>query len=488
MLQTNPALEYSVLPKTFYERVPPAMFAKLNLVALNESLARDFSLDPAWLRGGDGLKFLAGAASAEPEGSVAMAYAGHQFGQWSGLLGDGRARLVGEVVDQSGARHEIHLKGAGATPYSRGGDGRATLGAAIREYIVSEGMFALGVATARSLAIVTTAETVRRNGDEPGAVLARTARSHIRVGTFQYAAAFNDQDDVKALADFAIDRLYPDAPPAGAERYRYFYRQVISRQAKLVADWMALGFIHGVMNTDNMTVSGETIDYGPCAFMDEFHPGKVFSSIDRQGRYAWNKQPEMAHWNVVRLAEMLLRLFGDDEADRNSFIQRTLIEFGSTFEREFDTAFTGKFALGRSRGERAESLPALFSTMVEGKCDFTRLFTALTRHAGGEPESIVMDEFADRTVGARFLETWRTAAGAPIDAGRLQTMKNRNPVIIPRNHQVERAIADADSGDLSTFNRLFDALRAPYVENSANADFEAAPQPEEIVRQTFCGT
>jgi uncharacterized protein YdiU (UPF0061 family) len=417
-----------------------------------------------------------------------MAYAGHQFGHWSGMLGDGRARLAGEVRDGDGKRYEIHLKGAGQTPFSRRGDGRATLGSAIREYIVSEAMFSLGVPTSGSLAIVATGEAVLRDVSEPGAVLARTARSHIRVGTFQYAAAFNDTDDVRTLADFAIKRLYPRAPETGPERYRHLYRQVIERQARLVAEWMALGFIHGVMNTDNMAISGETIDYGPCAFMDEFHPGKVFSSIDHQGRYAWNKQPEMAHWNLVRLAEALLPLFGDDKEEREQFAQHALDQFSAKFERAFNTAFAEKFGVASDNPNLLRALTSLFSDMTAGRCDFTRLFTALTRHAGGDSEALAIREFADREIGLRFIETWRRVAGSPADSGRLERMHGRNPVIIPRNHQVERAIAAANYGDFAHFNRLFEALRKPFEENAQHADLELAPTPDETVRQTFCGT
>lgn len=488
MIQTAPAFEYAALPETFYKRVPPAGFERLKMIALNEQLAGDFKLDTDWLQSEVGIKFLTGVAPIESDGAIAMAYAGHQFGHWSGLLGDGRARLAGEVIDSAGLRYEIHLKGAGATPFSRGGDGRATLGSAIREYLVSEGMFALGVPTTGSLAIVATGEVVHRNELEPGAVLARTARSHIRVGTFQYAAAFNDIDDVKELADFAIKRLYPEAPGSGAERYRYFYRQAALRQARLVADWMALGFIHGVLNTDNMAVSGETIDYGPCAYMDEFHPNKVFSSIDRQGRYAWNRQPEMAHWNLVRFAETLQGLFGDDESDRNNFIQQSLIEFSTAFEREFNEVFAAKFGVASDDKRLSTALPSLFASMVAGKCDFTRLFTSLTRCAAGEKESIILEEFERREVGAQFIETWLAVANAPANEGRLDAMRKHNPVIIPRNHQIERAITNANKGDFVAFNRFLQALRTPYADNSKFADFEAAPQPGQVVRQTFCGT
>lgn len=488
MLQKNPPFEYAQLPAAFFERVPDAAFERLKLVALNEALAESFGLDLSWLRGDEGLAFLAGNASAAPEGALAMAYAGHQFGHWSGLLGDGRARLVGEVLGADGWRNEIHLKGAGATPFSRRGDGRATLGSALREYVVSEAMLAFGVPTTRSLAIVATGEAVHRNDAEPGAVLARTARSHIRVGTFQYAAAYLDVNAVKALADFAIARLYPEAPADSAEKYRYFYRAVALCQARLIADWMALGFIHGVMNTDNMMVSGETIDYGPCAFMDEFHPAKVFSSIDRHGRYSWNSQPEIAHWNLVRLAEAMLPLLGDNQSAQEIFVQRALDEFGAEFRRAFNLSFAEKFGMAPDNDATESALPALFGGMTEGRCDFTRLFTALTRHAAGETDTIILDEFSDRGVGARFIEVWRSVAGAPAEEGRLDAMRRRNPVIIPRNHRIEQAIADANLGDFAAFNRLFGALKAPFSGDAEFADLEAAPLDEEVVRQTFCGT
>ena len=460
------------------------------VIALNLPLAESISLDENWLQSAQGLSILSGQSTIGGSPALAMAYGGHQFGHWSGLLGDGRAKLVGDLPDKNGLFHELHLKGSGATPYSRRGDGKATLGSAIREYVVSEAMAALGVSTTRALSVITTGETVIRNGPEPGAILCRTARSHIRVGTFQLAAASGEVENVKALADFAIDRLYPEAPENSHDRYRYFLREVVARQAELVAKWMGLGFIHGVMNTDNSCISGETIDYGPCAFMDEFHPGKTFSSIDRNGRYAWNKQAEMAHWNLTRLAESLLPLLGDTEEVQIRAAEEDLNSFVAKFETALNTVMASKLGVEHDALEKDGFLNETFKALTIGKVDFTLLFRNLTLVAAGDTEEKLVDLFEDQNLGREWLSRWKAAAKfeSGMDVGHLETMQTSNPIIIPRNHRVEQAIADANQGNLKTFETLMEAVSQPFTDRSKFAEFETPPVTDEIVHQTFCGT
>ncbi len=490
MPQASSEITYTKLPAVFYERLKPAVFESASLLTLNNRLAEGIGLDLGNMDAGALTAILSGQSTLHGGDAIAMAYAGHQFGHWSGLLGDGRARLVGESKDSEGQEHEIHLKGAGATPFSRGGDGMATIGSAIREYIVSEAMAALGVPTTRALSIIETGEMVPRDTFQSGAIIARTARSHIRVGTFQFAAAFGSREEVQALADFAIDRLYPEAPASGPSRYAYFFRSVAEHQARLIAKWMLLGFIHGVMNTDNMCVSGETIDYGPCAFMDEFHPGKVFSSIDRNGRYAWNKQPEMAHWNLVMLAEALQPLFGEAEKDREIVVREAFDRFASEFEKNFNTGMAEKLGLASKAPQTGVLIRDCFSLLTEGKVDFTRFFTALALHAQGEPASIVLEEFSDRSLAEAWLERWRTeiGAGKQLSEGTVAQMRRSNPLVVPRNHRIEEAIAEANVGEFDSFYNLLKAVTAPYSDKPEFIQYQAPPLAEEVVTQTFCGT
>ena len=481
----NPA-EYQNLPAAFFSDLEPESFENPAIYALNKGLAKEIGINPDWLKTPDGLSVLSGGSSP----TLAMAYAGHQFGQWSGLLGDGRARLVGDVRGIDGLLRELHLKGSGQTPYSRRGDGKATLGSAIREYIVSEAMAALGVNTTRALSIVTTGENIMRNGMEPGAILCRSARSHIRVGTFQYAAAIEEERGVEALADFAIERLYPDAPASGPQRYIYFLRKIAQGQADLIASWMGFGFIHGVMNTDNMCVSGETIDYGPCAFMDEFHPGKTFSSIDRNGRYAWGRQPEMGHWNLSVLAGTLLPLLGTDEESGQSAAETVLNDYVSHFQAAFQGVMARKLGIANNHPDLKEFTSDTINAMTEGKVDFTFFFHALTNVANGENDKLIIEQFENNETGDNWTESWKAMTkfsnGIPTPA--IEIMRSANPVLIARNHQVEKAIADANSGNSKTFERLVLALGDPSSDASDIADLQQPPDADEIVHQTFCGT
>ena len=482
---------YARLPERFYARLAPIKVACPRLVRLNETLALHLNLDPAALSMPEGVAVLAGNRIPEHADPVSMAYAGHQFGMFVPQLGDGRAILLGEVIDRDGVRRDIQLKGSGRTPFSRGGDGRAALGPVLREYIVSEAMAALGIATTRSLAAVTTGETVWRDRPLPGAVLTRVAQSHVRIGTFQFFAARGDVEATRYLADYVIARHYPEAAheenPALA-----LLNLVIARQADLVARWVLIGFIHGVMNTDNMSIVGETIDYGPCAFMDTYHPETVFSSIDHFGRYAYGNQPRIAQWNLARLAETLLPLLAEDTNAAVDVAQTTLAAFMPLFEQAFAAGLRRK--LGLLRPEAGDTLLAkdLLDRMAANSVDFTLAFRGLCDAAGsaGKDEDVrrlfsdpgAFDEWA-----ARWRERLLAEGGDPTQ--RLAVMRNANPAYIPRNHLVEEAIAAAqDRGDFAPFETLMTVLAAPYEDQPALAGYAEPPRPDQVVDQTFCGT
>ena len=481
---------FSQLPEQFYTRQAPVPVAAPKLIKVNEGLATLMGIDPVALKSDDGVQMLAGNSVPDGASPLAMVYAGHQFGGWSPRLGDGRAILLGETVGTDGIRRDIHLKGSGRTPYSRGGDGRAWLGPVLREYVISEAMAALDVPTTRPLSVVATGENIIRNGQEPAAIVCRTARSHLRVGTFQIAAASCAIESLRALADFAIDRLYSDAPKTGPERYAYFLRQVIAGQADLISKWMGYGFIHGVMNTDNACISGETIDYGPCAFMDDFHPGKVFSSIDRNGRYAWNRQPEIAQWNMVRLAETLLPLLGDTEEQQQAAAEAQLATFSPLFAERFNDVMAKKFGLPNGDALKPEFLAETFETMTTGQVDFTLFFRHLTLVAGGGETGDFVSLFNDKTFGTTWLNNWKMQTGfaKQLNTEQLVQMRGANPIIIPRNHRIEEAIADANAGNLETFKRLFKAVTTPFEERAEYDAYENPPKVDEVVWQTFCGT
>lgn len=490
MSKLETALNYRELPAFFYKDVGPEDFENPKIAALNNPLGKSLGLPADWLRSETGQGVLSGRFAMGGGPALAMAYGGHQFGHWSGLLGDGRARLVGDPIAGDGRRYELHLKGAGRTPFSRGGDGKATLGSAIREYIICEAMAALGVPTTRALSLMTTGETIMRNGPEPGAVFCRSGRSHIRVGTFQIAAASGDLENVRSLANFTIERLYPDAPTDGAPRYQYFLRQVIARQVTLICQWMGFGFIHGVMNTDNACVSGETIDYGPCAFMDDFHPGKVFSSIDRNGRYAWNRQPEIAHWNMARLAETLLPLLGDTEDVQQAIAEEELGRFSSLFATEFNRTMERKFGLGEGALVRSDFLEASFEAMTLGEVDFTLFFRQLTLVANGGDHQEFLALFSGEALGKEWLQSWKSISANQdgLSARTIENMQKSNPIYIPRNHRVEEAIAAANVGEFGVFRDLLDVVTNPFSDRSDRAGYENPPELSEVVHKTFCGT
>lgn len=489
---------YAKLPDDFFARVHPASVPAPGLFALNRPLAVELGLDPQWLASPDGVAMLSGNAlppSAEP---IAMAYAGHQFGGWSPQLGDGRAVLIGELVGKDGVRRDVQLKGAGRTPFSRGGDGKSPIGPVVREYLVSEAMFALGIPTTRALAAVSTGEVVQREQPAPGGVLTRVAQSHVRVGTFQYFQGRGDDASLRRLADFVIDRHYPEARST-ANPYRALLEGVLARQVELVARWMQVGFIHGVMNTDNMQIAGETIDFGPCAFMEEFDAGQVFSSIDRQGRYAWGNQPGIAQWNLYRLAEALLPLLAEDEEQAVEEAKAALEGFGAAFDATYLQGFRRKLGKPPVEGadpdalERANAeLGDLLGLLTNQHVDFTRFFRELTRIAGGvEPEGERwLSLFDDPAAGRAWLASWRASlgpSGVP-DAAGLDGMRRSNPIFIPRNHRVEEAIQGALRGDFEPFERLHAVLARPFEEQPEHVEYEEPARPEERVDRTFCGT
>ena len=448
------------------------------LLALDAALATELGATPDELRSPDGISMLVGNVAPTGAEPVAMAYAGHQFGGYSPRLGDGRALLIGEIIDPSGRRRDLHLKGSGRTPFARGGDGKATVGPMLREYVISAAMYALGVPTTRSLAVVATGDDVARETVLPGAVLVRVAASHLRVGTFQFAAAQDDPTLVRRLADYAIGRHYPDAVDE-ANPYLALFDRVLDAQASLVARWMALGFIHGVMNTDNVTISGETIDYGPCAFMDVFDPATVFSSIDHGGRYAYGNQPMITQWNLARFAETLLALFDDDVDAAVEIATTRLQQFPERYHRFWMTAMRAKIGLGDGRPGDDELVTDLLDLMAEGRVDYTSFFRALS---SGGLEDPTFAGWVPRW-SARLAETGD-------DRGSVAAAMNRvNPVYIPRNHLVEEALVAATAGNLDPFERLVDVVSQPF-DDRPGLERYALPAGTDFTAdyQTFCGT
>jgi uncharacterized protein YdiU (UPF0061 family) len=460
---------------------------------VNDTLAEELGLDAHALAGPEGAAMLAGNRLPDGAEPIAQAYAGHQFGGWVPQLGDGRAVLLGEVVDQRGQRRDIQLKGAGRTPFSRTADGRAPLGPVLREYIVSEAMAALGVPTTRALAAVATGEELMREQVLPGGVLTRVAASHIRVGTFQYFAAREDKDALERLTDHAIARHYPEAAGSAVPALALL-EGVIARQARLIAQWMGLGFIHGVMNTDNMTISGETIDYGPCAFMDAFHPGMVFSSIDHGGRYAFGNQPRIAHWNLAQLAQSLLPLLAGSREDAIAAAQAAVDRFPHLWLDAWLDVMRAKLGLTtREDGDKA-LIEDLLERMAANEADFTLTFRRLSRLAGPVEGGAGTDgpgpSFHDQPAFEGWIETWRRRLGPEETppAARRAAMLSANPLFIPRNHLVEEAIAAGYAGDFGPFETLLDVLSAPYDEQPGRERFAAPPRPDQVVSRTFCGT
>ncbi|PLT47991.1 Selenoprotein O and cysteine-containing protein [Paenibacillus pasadenensis] len=479
---------YARLPETLFTRQNPIPVRAPALAVLNRPLAAEMGLDPEALAGADGAETFAGNRLPDGAEPLAQAYAGHQFGYFN-RLGDGRAVLLGEQRTPSGELRDIQLKGSGRTPYSRGGDGRAALGPMLREYIISEAMHGLGIPTTRSLAVVTTGERIVRETLETGAILTRVAASHLRVGTFQFAAQWGSEDELRQLADYALRRHDPqgwsEAEAAGADgsgRALRLLQGTVLRQASLLASWQLVGFVHGVMNTDNMTISGETIDYGPCAFLDRFDPATVFSSIDSQGRYAYGNQPYIAAWNLARLAESLLPLLHEDQEQALELAEGALAAFEGAYHGRWLEGMRGKLGLlGEEEGDE-ELVSGLLRLMQEQGADYTNAFRALTLGQTAEA-GLCGEAYED------WLRSWSGRRARHGEAAASESLMRRsNPSVIPRNHRVEEALAAAETGDFGVMERLLAALADPYAYSAEQEEY-AAPAPEGgLPYRTFCGT
>lgn len=473
---------YSCLPKTFFTRLKLNPVSSPKLVILNEALAEFLGLNVTRLKSDEGITIFAGNAMPEGGIAIAQAYAGHQFGHFT-ILGDGRAILLGEQITPKGEKFDIQLKGSGRTPYSRGGDGRASLGPMLREYIISEAMYALGVPTTRSLAVVTTGEKVIRQTQDIGAIMTRIAQSHLRVGTFQYASNFAEVDELKALADYTIDRHFGEIK-SDENPYISLLEKVIERQAELIAKWQHIGFIHGVMNTDNMAISGETIDYGPCAFMDIYDPKTVFSSIDREGRYAYGNQPVIAKWNLARFAEALLPLLHTDRANAIEIAQEGLLKYDEIYNRAWLQGMRSKLGIFNEMAEDKELVENLLNIMEDNKLDYTNTFRALTI---GKFESIsIFDKQEFKEWHKRWINRLDNQKESREQSQEL--MKKTNPSIIPRNHRVEEALkAAVEKGDYSFMERLLNVLKDPFEYSEEQDKYTTVLESSKPYR-TFCGT
>ncbi|TWT12505.1 YdiU family protein [Planomicrobium sp. CPCC 101079] len=475
---------YASLPDKFYTSMNPNPVSSPKLAILNKPLAGHLGLNAEALESEEGVAVLAGNRAPEGGNPLAQAYAGHQFGYLT-MLGDGRALLLGEQITPDGQRFDIQLKGSGRTAYSRGGDGRAALGPMLREYIISEAMHALGIPTTRSLAVVATGETIRREtGFLPGAVLTRVAASHLRVGTFQYAAGAGSIDEVRALADYALQRHFPEIDSKDPERYLKLFQEVAKRQALLIAKWQLVGFIHGVMNTDNMAISGETIDYGPCAFMDVYHPKTVFSSIDAQGRYAYNNQPIIGGWNLARFVETLLPLLHDEQEEAVAIAQTQLKVYAEQFHENWHAGMRSKLGLFNEEAEDESLIDDLLKLMQEHEADYTNTFVALTFGKLEAAELFEAPEFTEWH--SRWQERLSRQQQSKEEV--LELMRSSNPAVIPRNHRVEAALEAAVKGDYRVLERLLAVLADPFAHSTEQAEYAQPPEPTSGPYQTFCGT
>ncbi|MEK4229600.1 protein adenylyltransferase SelO [Solibacillus sp. FSL H8-0538] len=474
-----------------YARLPNSFFTRLNLnhvdspklIILNESLANSLGLDVKALQNEKGVAVLAGNRIPEGALPLAQAYAGHQFGHFT-MLGDGRAILLGEQITPNDERMDIQLKGAGRTPYSRMGDGRATLGPMLREYIISEAMHALGIPTTRSLAVVTTGEPVIRETELPGAILTRVAASHLRVGTFQFATNFCTDVELQILADYAIERHFP-VIDVFSNRYLALLQEVIKRQAELIVKWQLVGFVHGVMNTDNMTISGETIDYGPCAFMDNYDPATVFSSIDSQGRYAYGHQPYMGVWNLGRFAESLLPLLHENQDEAIKLAEDAIDEYGEVYVTKWLSGMRAKLGIFTEETADESLIKELLDLMQKYNADYTNTFRDLTFNQLENTVLFGKKEFA------QWVEKWQARLGRQQQskAESQQLMRDSNPAVIPRNHRVEEALkAAVEQGDYSVMERLLEVLANPYAHTPEQKEYATLPAPSNWPYQTFCGT
>jgi uncharacterized protein YdiU (UPF0061 family) len=482
---------YARLPERFFAKTAPTPVREPRVVKVNRGLAQTLGLDADRLASPEGAQLLTGNALLTGSTPIALAYAGHQFGSFVPQLGDGRAILLGEIVGTDGKRRDVQLKGSGRTPFSRGGDGRAALGPVLREYLVSEAMAALGIPTTRALAAALTGERVARDTVSPGAVLTRVAASHLRVGTFQYFAVRKDREAIATLVDYALRRHYPDARDGDNDALALL-DSVIDAQATLVARWLGVGFVHGVMNTDNTSISGETIDYGPCAFLDEYDPKKTFSSIDRGGRYAFANQPRIAQWNMARLAETLLPLVSDDDAKATQRATEHLERFGPLFEAAYADVMRAKLGLVTAEEDDLTLAGDLLERMAASGLDYTLTFRRLcaaAEDAGGE--AAIASSFDDPTAYEAWSKRWRARLERDPQGAteRADAMRLANPAFIPRNHRIEELIvAAAQKGDFEPFETLCRVLERPFDDQPDASHLAEPPRPEERVRATFCGT
>lgn len=474
---------YARLPKSFFSSINLTPVRSPKLVVLNDPLAASLGLSDQALRSNDGVAVLAGNRFPDGALPLAQAYAGHQFGHFN-MLGDGRALLFGEQITPLGERFDIQLKGSGKTPYSRGGDGRAALGPMLREYIISEAMHALRIPTTRSLAVVTTGESIIRETYLPGAILTRVASSHLRVATFQYVANWGTVEDLRVLADYTLQRHFPDVE-ASDNRYLSFLQEVIKRQAMLIAKWQLVGFIHGVMNTDNMTISGETIDYGPCAFLDVYDPATVFSSIDKQGRYAYGNQPYIASWNLARFAETLLPLLHENQEQAVEQAKAAISDFTELYQSNWLAGMREKLGIFNEEEQDESLIKDLLGILEKYQVDYTNTFLALTFDKQEDTVLFGTNEFE------QWYKLWQARLGRQKEskASSHQLMRNANPALIPRNHRVEEALdAAVNNGDYSVMKRLLEVLSSPYAHTKEQADYSTLPAPSNRPYRTFCGT
>ena len=473
---------YSKLPKSFLENIKPVPVKDPKLIILNKNLAEQLNLDFSKFSDTDLAKMFSGNSLPEGSETIAQAYAGHQFGHFT-MLGDGRAVMLGEHLDKENKRFDIQFKGSGRTSFSRSGDGRAVLGPMLREYIISEAMHALNIPTTRSLAVVSTGEEVIREQMLPGAILTRVASSHIRVGTFQYIAATQNADDLKTLFNYTIDRHYPEIKDSKTKALDLL-NLLMQKQCELVINWMRVGFIHGVMNTDNMTVSGETIDYGPCAFMDHYHPQTVFSSIDQNGRYSYNNQPRITKWNLARFAECIIPLIDQDEQKAISIATETINNFEKLYEEKWLNMMRDKLGLfGEDRDDK-HLIFELLTWMENNKADFTNTFCNLMDIQSIKDPIYQNQEYLNWTAKwKKRLEKNNTEKEKY-----LELMRSVNPIFIPRNHKVEEALKDASENKLETLNQLLEVIKYPYKDNGMLKDYQQPMSNENGNYKTFCGT
>ena len=480
---------YSRLPGQFYTRQNPVPVSAPSLIRINHALAEKLGIDPIWLESEEGISTVTGNKIPIGGDPIATVYAGHQFGGWSPQLGDGRAILLGEVLNKQNQRYDFQLKGSGPTPYSRGGDGRAAIGPILREYIVSEAMAAFHIPTTRILAAAATGDHVYRQNILPGAILVRIAKSHIRIGTFEFFSSRNDQESLRLLADHVIQRHYPEAAKQ-ENPVLAMLDAVIENQAHLIASWQQIGFIHGVMNTDNILLSGETVDYGPCAFMDEYHPETVFSSIDRNGRYAYGNQPTIGRWNLIQLAQVLIPLLDRDREKARELAQESVNKYMNLLTKYYQNSMALKLGICNAMPDDIKLIKDLLDIMAEDKMDYTLTFRYLSDLAGDDARNGIGDLVTLSEKFSFWLERWkkRLLLDAQTSIQRQARMYAKNPVFIPRNHLIEEAIQAAEDGNLNPFHQLVDVLTHPFEYKVELKKYVLAPRPEQVVKETFCGT